>query len=130
MRTIQILSSANHLKLRCDNEYVVEGYAQKIRERPGVTQDIIDAFDQLLDTICMVPSSSPPSHGSGRAAHCISRRSTGLGQGHDHNHEGVVELIDSDDSDAEAWEDAKEKAGPEMREVEFLMSKVKSRKTW
>ena len=128
VRTLQILSSANHLKLRCDNEYVVEGYAQKIRERPGVTQAIIDAFDQLLDTIRMVPSPSPPSHGSGRASHCISRRSTGLG--HDHNHEGVVELTDSDGSDAQAWEDAKEKVGPEMREVEFLMSKMNSRKTW
>lgn len=52
LETISILSQSEHLKLRGDRGYVLAARAaERVRQRPNVSEDLIVAFEELLSLI-------------------------------------------------------------------------------
>lgn len=48
LRTISILASTTHLKLKFDKDYVLGGFSARLRQRIDVTKKLTDVFEDLL----------------------------------------------------------------------------------
>lgn len=106
LKTIEILSRASHLKLSYDNNYVLDQFAERIRGRPAVTDEIIEAFDALLDVLRQ-PRKTCSSRDSLMESGLLSslhRRTAGL----DDSVDEILLDSESEGSDA-CFEDAQEK---------------------
>jgi ankyrin repeat protein len=51
LKTMSILGSANHFKLKSDKDYTTGDFARRLRERQNVDQKLITAFEDLLNVI-------------------------------------------------------------------------------
>ena len=51
VETMSILTHAEHLQFRGDSTYVLERFAPHLRKRIGLTDDLVVAFDRLLDAV-------------------------------------------------------------------------------
>jgi ankyrin repeat protein len=51
LKTISILASANHFKLKFDKTYALGDFAKRLKQRPNVEEKLLEAFDGLLDII-------------------------------------------------------------------------------
>ena len=51
VETMKILTTANHLQLRRDSNYVLERFATQINKRLDLTDAMISAFEELLDAM-------------------------------------------------------------------------------
>ncbi|TGO80422.1 hypothetical protein BELL_0007g00120 [Botrytis elliptica] len=49
--TISILASTNHLRIKFDKSYVFGDFVTRLRERSGVTDKLLSAFEDLLNVI-------------------------------------------------------------------------------
>ena len=116
-RTMRILSGASHLKLRCDNEYVVERFAKEVRERPGVDEEVVGAFEALLEVL-------RPIEAMVERGGMLNRVGTGLGRllrrGTGHSVDGIFEDED------EEFVDAQEELDPTLDELCGLLERGKS----
>ena len=125
MRTMRILSGASHLKLRCDDGYVVERFAKEVRERSGVDEEVVRAFEVLLEVL-------KPSEATEERGGMLNRVGTGLGRllrrGTGHSVDGIFEDED------EEFVDAQEELGPALNELCNLLDRgsgcVRRGKTW
>ncbi len=54
-KTMSILASASHLKLNYDKGYVLEHVTTRLHERVNVTDELIEAFTELLDVVKRAP---------------------------------------------------------------------------
>ncbi|KAI9691740.1 MAG: hypothetical protein M1822_007812 [Bathelium mastoideum] len=106
-RTIRILSSSSHLRMRNDNAYVLGEFRERIRDRAGVTTEIIEEFDILLGTL-QQPASTIKSPESAMEEGVLSPKGEGSG------------FDDPDD----VFEDAKDSIEPGFEELERAISQM------
>ncbi|KAL6720093.1 hypothetical protein ACLMJK_002014 [Lecanora helva] len=68
VETMRILTSADHLQFRRDDKYVLERFATQINKRLDLSNEMVSAFEDLLDAMREFPKSSrdPESHGESR----------------------------------------------------------------
>lgn len=55
LRTISILMSTDHLRLKFDKDYVLGDFATRLHQRVGVTEKLTEAFEDLLNIINQGP---------------------------------------------------------------------------
>lgn len=108
-KTIRILSGSNHLRMRYDDGYVLEEFRERIRDRIGVTAEVIDEFDNLLNTL---------------------RRQTNLARSPVSILEEGFSSPDGDGDSVDIFEDAKDSIDSDMEELERVISQVAKCKTW
>ncbi|KFY88093.1 hypothetical protein V500_06555 [Pseudogymnoascus sp. VKM F-4518 (FW-2643)] len=51
LRTISVLTSTDHLKLKFDKEYVLGDFSTRLQQRVDVTEKLVDALEDLLNLI-------------------------------------------------------------------------------
>lgn len=94
LRTISILASTDHLKLKFDKDFVLGDFSTRLRQRIDVTEKLTNAFEDLLNLI---------NHGSGESECIESQMESGLLKTRDPN-----SPTDSSEGSDEAFEDAQE----------------------
>lgn len=110
--TIHILSKSNHLRMWIDDAYTVGEFRERIREHAGVTAEIIEEFDILLDTLQ-------------RAANSTKSLEEIMEQGLLSPDRESFASGDSDD----VFEDAKDSFDPGFEEVERVISHLAKHST-
>jgi ankyrin repeat protein len=94
LRTISILASTDHLKLKFDKDFVLGDFSTRLRQRIDVTEKLTNAFEDLLNLI---------NHGSGESESIESQMESGLLRT-----QGPNSPTDSSEGSDEAFEDAQE----------------------
>lgn len=97
LRTISILTSTDHLKLKFDKDYVLGDFSTRLQQRVDVTEKLIEAFEELLSLI---------NQGSAEGESIESRMESGFLRAH-----GSNSPTNSSDSSDEVFEDAQESFG-------------------
>lgn len=92
IETMSILTSATHLQIHGDNSYVLEKSAAQLRKRLDLTDDMVVAFEGLLDTI-----REYPKHSKSREKHAESGL-LDLGQDQQSSGEETDEYEDAQES--------------------------------
>jgi hypothetical protein len=49
LRTISILASTSHLKLKFDKDFVMGDFSTRLRQRMGVAENLANEFEDLLN---------------------------------------------------------------------------------
>ncbi|DAA74392.1 TPA_exp: Ankyrin repeat protein [Trichophyton benhamiae CBS 112371] len=61
VKTMQIISSMDHLRSRQDKDYIVGDFSSRLHQRPDLTEELTLAFGNLLDAINNVKTAKPKS---------------------------------------------------------------------
>ena len=120
LRTIRILARSNHLRVSIDDAYVLDCFKEDLRLRPGVSDELVQAFDGLLEIIKQAPFSNVESR-----AGCLGSVPRDLNV--------VVPLKEDVDSGSEfdgEFEDAVEQMEPMMKEIHHIARGRSRMKTW
>jgi hypothetical protein len=105
LRTISILASTDHLKLKFDKDYVLGDFSTRLRQRVDVTEKLTGAFEELLNLI---------NQGSTESESIESRMESGLLERHGSN-SPTDSSAGSDDTFEDAQESFNQQACPVIR---------------
>ncbi|EGD90805.1 hypothetical protein H112_01386 [Trichophyton rubrum D6] len=61
VKTMQIISSMDHLRSRQDKDYIIGDFSSRLHQRPDLTEELTIAFGNLLDAINNVNTTKPKS---------------------------------------------------------------------
>ena len=61
VETVQLLTQIDHFKLKYDANYTLKSFAKSLTERVDVTDELIEAFDELLLVLDHNPGARTPS---------------------------------------------------------------------
>ena len=100
IETMTILTHATHLQIHGDNGYVLEKFISQLRKRHDLTDDMIAAFELLLDAIRETPKKSTRKGHH----HFMSRHPV-------RNKEKDVEALLKEEESNDEFEDAQESLG-------------------
>ena len=120
LRTIRILARSNHLRVSIDDAYVLDCFKEDLRQRPGVSDELVQAFDGLLEIIKQAPFSNVEPR-----AGCLGSVPRDLNV--------VVSLKEDVDSGSDfdgEFEDAVEQMEPMMKEIHHIARGRSRMKTW
>jgi ankyrin repeat protein len=100
LKTISILASTDHLKLKFDKDFVLGDFSTRLRQRMDATEELTRAFEDLLTVI---------NHGSEVCESIESLTEAGLVV-HQHSHSEKQDSVIFDESEGsdQSFEDAQE----------------------
>ena len=93
-----ILTHATHLQIRGDDGYVLEKFISQLRKRHDLSDEMVTAFELLLDAIRETPKNSRKGH-----HHFMSRPAR--------SKERDVEALRGEEESNDEFEDAQESLG-------------------
>jgi ankyrin repeat protein len=67
IETLHILAATDHLRMKYDREYTLGDFGNRLRQRPDLTDDLANAFDELLSIINHLPNDNLSSRGASKA---------------------------------------------------------------
>jgi hypothetical protein len=125
LKTLSILASANHFKLKFDKNYTLGDFTRRLKERPNVDQHLIVAFEDLLNVIGRGPEIQGKSFESRMESGLLLHKGSSLEDERDDLDFAIPESPGSEQS----FQDAQESLAVTSDEILCFPQSLKKRAT-